>query len=140
MFSCLIPAVREHYILVLKANSADIHLPYLTVPCISLNKVSVTNYSVGKLSEYVTKHASLCTEKIYADGDVMLLIRGEKKLFNPKNITCFSIYGMEVLSLHFSSLNKIVSFLHISTCSASHKFIFFENSNHVTCHVDYILK
>ena len=52
----------------------------------------------------------------------------------------FSIYGMDVLSLHFSSLNKILSFLHISTCSIRHKFIFFKNSNHVTCHVDYILK
>lgn len=101
MFSCLIPAVREHYILGLRANSADIHLPYLTVPCISLNKVSVTNYSVGKLSEYVTKHASLCTEKIYADGDVMLLIRGEKNYLIPRTSLVFPFMGWKFLAFIF---------------------------------------
>lgn len=81
-----------------------------------------------------------CPQKIYANREVMFLIMAGGNYLNLRTSLNFSIYGMDVLSLHFSSLNKILSFLHISTCSIRHKFIFFKNSNHVTCHVDYILK
>ena len=67
VFSAVIPAVREHQILVLMIHSVEIQLPYPTAPCISLNKASVTKYSLCKLSEYITKCAFLCTEKIYSD-------------------------------------------------------------------------
>lgn len=57
VFSVAVRTVREHGILVLRAHSVDIRLPYPTAPCISPNKVS--KCSVDKLSEYITECASL---------------------------------------------------------------------------------
>lgn len=58
---------------------------------------------------------------------VMLLIR-KKHIFNPKNVTWFSIHRMKFLCLHYS-FNTRLLFLNISTCNVSQTLIFFKIVN-----------